>query len=807
MKNFEFPIDRYTPHGYLDNPAHAWKAGPGGVLRSSPAIGMGWHYPSFVGAYNHTFIYRANLQLGFMLPDGRRLLNSEDFKRAGIELYCDYHSKNLLRYVFQTPENLLVTASFFLADELFGDALACLLRFENAGTTPLPAHFSACLEYERDLSQSLTWGSEMYAVRREGGFEEGYQAENLPPLADEVDYPHGGVTLGIFQEGTTFHLMQAELISREAYAARAQQGQHKPPQRDGKRLSQMYGKSDEGRRMSHLLEMITRQARLEPGESTEFLHLVGRGETEIQAVRKVQPYFLNLGQQAKAVLDERIVQDNAFWEDAPRLGGDWPACIRRGPVYDLETLRAMVRRPMLLYKNPWDAMQLQVPRTVLAEAALDMLILSYADPEAAKAVLYGTFADAPEPNVPCSREDGSYNMVAVDGSPCGTAPEWCFPFHCINLVYRRTGDKAWLGKLYPLLEDFIHFWLKYRQDEQGQPFYKCSWEAGQDNSPRFGIKDDPSGGGALTPHLWPVDLQAAMAQSCQLLADWAVELGLNGRLWQAEAERHKALMQKLWHDGWFYDFNTVQNTFTGVIDTMQLAPLLCGATTAEQIALLSGKLADPPKHGQIFHALMWPSIAFCLIEACSEAGRLDLAAKHSWAALEGVYRWLDSNPETVEREAGGLPGVGREYWPQVVAPLAEPPRGGGGAEVYGWGCLSTLLLYRYIIGFREEPVRPDKLEFSLRPDLPEFLLQPGNTYTAGPFRHREARISVVYRPADAQGQLQIGVNISLPQHASLTVTDEKGQPLYQSTGRTDNHQVVMSSKNGVNLRFSLTDSR
>ncbi len=36
------PRDDFTPFGYLDNPYHAWKLNPGGVLRSLEPLGMGW---------------------------------------------------------------------------------------------------------------------------------------------------------------------------------------------------------------------------------------------------------------------------------------------------------------------------------------------------------------------------------------------------------------------------------------------------------------------------------------------------------------------------------------------------------------------------------------------------------------------------------------------------------------------------------------------------------------------------------------------------------------------------------------------
>ena len=88
-------------------------------------------------------------------------------------------------------------------------------------------------------------------------------------------------------------------------------------------------------------------------------------------------------------------EDAAFWNTAPRLEGDWPKHWKHGWVYDLETLRMMVRRPIGIYKHPWDAMQIQAPRTVLAETSIDMWALSYADPDAAKEVLLGNSPTRP----------------------------------------------------------------------------------------------------------------------------------------------------------------------------------------------------------------------------------------------------------------------------------------------------------------------------------------------------------------------------------------------------------------------------
>jgi hypothetical protein len=726
-----FPIDDYTPHGYLDNPAHAWKLGgvKGGVLRSRPALGIGWHFPSFAHAYNRKKEYVTHFQFGFNIG-GKVFLDTVDFEKAKTNLYCDYHSKNLLRFVFQTVNGVVVQMTFFVADAGdTADIVACRLRLINTGSKTQKVSYVAALDYERTPGEGRDWFS---------------------GLASRFDrFGPTGLNINAFQEGIAFRLQNVSELPKLA-DKRAPLPVKGVEVSDILELAQVLRgtppktkKPDKMTLENHKIAGLCYEFNLEAGQELRQDFAVARAENELYTINKCTE--LATPDVFDARLAQKIIEDNDFWEFAPKLSGDWADYVRRGLVYDLETLRTLARKPLGIYKHGWDAMQLQVPRTVLAEAALDMLILSYADPATAKDVLLGTFADAPEPNVPCSREDGSYNMIAADGSPCGTAPEWCFPFHCINLVYRKTGDNKWLGELFPYLKEFMQFWLSpARNDAQGRPFYKCSWEAGQDNSARFGISDDPSGGGALTEHIWAVDLQASIAQACSLMAEWAGILGLpqaEKAEWLSHAQKHTLQTRQLWHNGWFHDFDTVKHNFTTVIDTMQFAPLLTGTATPEQVAALRSSLANPPKHGQIFHHLMWPSVVFCLIEACSEAGQLDLAAKHSWEALQAVYRWMDSRPLDVSPEQGGLPGNGREYWPQVVNPNANPPRGGGGAEVYGWGCLGALLLLRYIVGFRE---RLDSPGFELKPHLPPEMMQKGKVYKINSLRTYNSLVNVTY---------------------------------------------------------------
>ena len=100
-------------------------------------------------------------------------------------------------------------------------------------------------------------------------------------------------------------------------------------------------------------------------------------------------------------------------------------------------------------------MQIQKPQIVLAETALDMLMMRYTKPEISQEVILGLFQDALGPQVPCAREDGSLNMVSEDGSECGASPVGCFPFYCFESILMRHFQREWLQKLFPYLERYL----------------------------------------------------------------------------------------------------------------------------------------------------------------------------------------------------------------------------------------------------------------------------------------------------------------------------------------------------------------
>src|SRR5439155_8407205 len=163
-----------------------------------------------------------------------------------------------------------------------------------------------------------------------------------------------------------------------------------------------------------------------------------------------------------------------------------------GWVYDLETARLCLSPAGGIYHDVWPIWSANWPRSVLAEAGLDCLRLALGDPALARRAVLSLFRDAPAPNLPCVFRDGEPNMVALDGRACGTSPAWCLPSHAIGLLERLAPDPDWQAALYPHLADYVEWWLAHRADADGWLSYHCTWESGEDGSPRL----DPTRSGS-----------------------------------------------------------------------------------------------------------------------------------------------------------------------------------------------------------------------------------------------------------------------------------------------------------------------
>jgi hypothetical protein len=149
-----FPIDDYTPYGYLQSPDHvarSWEEARGGLIRTSERyLGMGW-------AYVHP---RRGVFLGAGLElDGLHLLTREDWRPHG--LHAPHHSSQMMTF-HATPPGCTVTLTYFrLRNSLL--AAHATLRAERA----VGGHWGWLLDADRVPGQWIAHGDRAELSGRE----------------------------------------------------------------------------------------------------------------------------------------------------------------------------------------------------------------------------------------------------------------------------------------------------------------------------------------------------------------------------------------------------------------------------------------------------------------------------------------------------------------------------------------------------------------------------------------------------------------------------------------------------------------
>lgn len=736
-----FPRGDYTPFGYLDNPWHTWDLHRSGVFRSLPGIGFGLYYPAGPGGYfdyKDNGIYSAELALGFRVG-GRTLRDAEDFHPG--QLSAPYHTKNILAYAFEEG-GVQVACSFVQVNE---DALA--VRVEVMETAGRGQTVTAAALHTYRLGGRDWWG-------RDG-------------LAGNFDEESGALWTRGFAAGTAFAIAADRASSAHYFSVK-----------DEDCDTWLGANPKSGDKLAYYPQPLHGALRYEvalPPHGREELMIMMARATNLPGALKHAHASLP---KVSDALNRKRAEDAVFWNAAPQLTGDWPEHWKRGWVYDFETLRTMVRRPIGLYKHHWDAMQIQAPRNVLAETSIDMWALSYADPEAAKQVFVGQFLDAIEPNIPCMREDGVMNMVAVDGSACGTSISWCFPIFCAASIFDRTRDVEWLRQLYPRMAELMKWTLANRSDSGGFIVGKCSWETGMDTSKRFQIQQPT--GGELVEFLRLVELQAAASQAGGILARFAEAVGDAGEAgrWRALQKTFAAKTQQLWENDWYHDYDTRAGHLVTVAtrDPSQAAPAFCGVATDEQkqrilptLRAMFEKLKaqgskDVPQGN---FSLDWSSFVLPFLESAWSAGDGELVAATVELIADRIYTSMDrrvvagpAGPDGKPRHLG-WPGVSCEVW---------GASGAFGGEVYGWGAVMPAHIIRNLMGLRETE---DARRLTLAPSFGSSLADRGKSYGIAGFSYGTHRIDLAYTfgegeklRAEARGTGGI-----------QAITDSSGRPL------------------------------
>lgn len=790
-----FPDDDYTPFGYLDNPYHTAVLNPSGVLRTVPPIGMGYWLRPLPFPYGTSVVHGVNY-LSFLRPslviDGVPFHTAADYDQNGVHIVSRYHTKTLLSYDWSF-RGVQVSVKYVLGGE---NALLCLLELHNGGVSHqnITVHVTNDYGYPRNRY----WGSD--------GVRSTYRASDDVGVAKFWAYGDifvvGADRGSVAHKATPFeHELDAWVRGNDLSSNNGALGQFSKEIFAEQFLRFPQPERDPNQPLhDHVSTTLSYALSVAPGESDSLLICLARGVNEVAAL---QTYHQSL-RDAPVNANQQLVADDAFYRQAALLTDDFPAMWKHGWVYDLETIRMTIRPPVGMYQHHWDGMQIHTPRSVLGEAALDALCLSYGDIQLAREVMYGTFADAPTPNVPCSREDGSMNMISENGSECGTGPNWGFPFFVIQSLYLRDPDVYWLERIFPYLERFIEWWMQNRSDAEGWFHADCSWESGQDGSKRFLISGDRPGGSAVDVRT--VDIEAAVAQAMQALAGFARILNLptSEERWQRLAEDRLRRVRSMYVDGYFRDFDarTGKPILTeDYFDIMLLSPVTLGLATPEQVAGVKDKFAYFQANPHFW--LEWPSFMFPFTEAAWVADLRLFGGQVVAETADRIYSRTDAlqpNYDTgvFSTEVTGLPaeynyrlpGVANEFWPVSIEGHENP----GGCENYGWGATLPTLIVRNVIGFREATTL-DPHRFTLAPALPKAFLVAGKCYGCTNLRFGYGTLDVRYTVGDGDA-LTVNLNMSPKARGVLKLFDVDGTLLALSHESERESTLTFAAANG-----------
>lgn len=752
-----FPRSHYTPNGYIDNPYHSMVMNRSGVIRSFPPMGFGFWFTDFKGSYGGIgghINYLSLLNFAIRI-DGKNFITTEDFGKNGTELYSAYHTKNVVSYDCSFME-CSFSIKYFLPQE---HTLAAVVEIENSGSVSKNIDVYALLTNK--IGNSKWWGGE--------GISASYDS------IDDCSIQK------IWAGGDVFVLGATQRSASHTYTDSEQRQRQWIIDADSLSTDKYFVSGTEPIRSVQRYSIV-----LQPHTKKSFLVCLIRSKNEAWAKKEIKTALKD----SRAVLIQQLEQDDSFWKQCPVLEGDWEEHWKRGWVYDFETLRMNVRQPIGIFKHPWDAMQVHSPRLVLGETSFDMMTLSYQNPELAKDVIYGTFADALAPNIPCVREDGSMNMISSDGSECGTAPMWGYPFRMIKNIYLATADTLWVEKLYPHLQEYIEWWLVYRTDNEGWLHCNNSWESGQDGARRFLIAEKNEA--AVVNFVRTVDVEASMAEAMLVMKYFAGVLNKKEDLqyWEKLSQQRIKNTRSMLVDNWFRDVDA--RTKKPIIldnhyDVTMLSPLTCGIASEEQVRAVRPMLQKFEK------GIEWAPAIFTFAEAAWFAQKQKLAADVVAQVADRVYKRIDSRSVLFYESEFSyrLPGVASEYWPVKNIP--------GGAENYGWGATLPMNIIRNIIGFREKESTGGN-EFFLSPALPTMLLKEGKQYTIRNLKYRQLNFSVTITVKTTgmlsvlvQGQSHDPIKVSVRNAAGKIVAEQNTESRSSTvsfTGKNENIYVV-----------------
>lgn len=240
-----------------------------------------------------------------------------------------------------------------------------------------------------------------------------------------------------------------------------------------------------------------------------------------------------------------------------------------------------------------------------------------------------------------------------------------------EVVYRKSGDKEFLRRMYNRLVKNVEFWETKRKS--GDMFHYdtlpgdyafehgVGMDSGWDNSVRWDKNPDK---------LWAVDLNCFMVMTYRSMEYIASELSEDGSVWKSKAEKlSKDIEENLWNDklGCYTERNYVTGEFSDVLSPASFMPLYIEVASQEH-AMQAEKAAvekfgygmptvsyDNPNYSRDYwRGPTWLNVAYFAAKGLKNYGFSDTADK----IKQTILGWVENNGDKIHENYDSKTGEG-----------------------------------------------------------------------------------------------------------------------------------------------------
>lgn len=329
---------------------------------------------------------------------------------------------------------------------------------------------------------------------------------------------------------------------------------------------------------------------------------------------------------------DTLISQRQHWCGHLELPAGIPTDTRRCLALALSQLKTQIYSPEGRIKHYWTTPDRWPHRNMwLWDSVFHAAGLRHASPELARDAVSAMFdAQNPDGFIPhTANPDTSSSITQPPILALG-----------VSLIDELSPDTPWLQECYPKLKAYLEWDMANRDSDGGgllewfiENDVNCrSGESGMDNSPRFDS----------ATRLDATDFNSFLALECELMSGFAERLGLenDARAWK---EKHLKLCglinARLWNSesGFYFDYDLDHDRLSPVMASSGFLPLICGAPSMEQAAMLAAHLEDPRAFGSPFPV---PSISGTCREFYSkDMWRGPVWTNINWLIIRGLKRY------------------------------------------------------------------------------------------------------------------------------------------------------------------------